>query len=368
MRVSLKETDIIAPNFKKRFSGVTATIIQLIPYQRAHGIRITALGPYLPNDLPSLAWSALGGLWKRPLNNPFRLWHARRNVEMIVGIFMRDVLHMKLRLIFTSASQRYHQPFTKWLIRRMDRVIATSKHSGSYLEVPHQVIMHGIDLNRFTPPLTQEDTFKFSGLPGKYAVGCFGRIRYQKGTDLFVDAMIELLPHYPEWTAIIAGRITLRHTVFARKLKDKISDAKLANRIIFIGELSDPCQWYRRLSLYVAPSRNEGFGLTPLEAMASQTAVVTSDAGAYAECVARGTGTVVPASNQPVLQKAIEFYMANPVQTITTGQTALNHVRSAFPLIREATAIGAVYHDLWVKAGNHDNFRKKDINFLDPID
>lgn len=351
MRVSLKETDVIAPNFKKKLSGVTSTIIRLVPFQRGQGTKISVLGIYLPDDLPSLAWIKLSGLWKKPLSHPFRLWHARRNVEMVVGIIMRDVLHMKLRLIFTSAAQRHHKPFTKWLIRRMDRVIATSERSGSYLEVPYRVIMHGIDLKRFTQPISEDDEFKASGFTGKYAVGCFGRIRHQKGTDLFVEAMVELLPHYPEWTAIIAGRVTLRHTAFAKKLKGKIACARLIDRIIFVGELADPCQWYRRLSLYVAPSRNEGFGLTPLEAMASQTAVVTSDAGSYAELVAEGTGIVIPAGNKLALRWAIESYLAHPMQTITAGKAALNHVHSNFPLIREAKAIDEVYQDLWSKNG-----------------
>ena len=117
---------------------------------------------------------------------------------MLAGIFMRDILRMKLRLVFTSAAQRDHKPFTKWLIRRMNAVIATSGRSGSFLQVPHDVIMHGVDLERFHPPVDLADAFSASGLPGKYAVGCFGRVRHSKGTDPFVDAMIALLPKYPE--------------------------------------------------------------------------------------------------------------------------------------------------------------------------
>lgn len=347
MLVPLSETVVIAPNFKKRLSGVTSTIVQLIPLQRALGVRIATLGPGLPDYLPSLAWNTLGGLWKRPLGHPFRIWHARRNIEMIAGIVLRDILRMKLRLVFTSAAQRHHKPLTRWLIRQMDRVIATSARSGSYLKVPHTVVMHGIDLHHFTPPATQEDEFSASGLPGKYAIGCFGRIRHQKGTDLFVDAMIALLPHYTDWTSVIAGRTTAEHEAFEKTLKEKIAAAGLTDRIVFLGEVPDVRQWYRRLTLYVAPSRNEGFGLTPLEAMASQTAVVTSDAGAYAELVAPGTGTVVPAGDGTALQKAIEPYLANLAQTMDAGKAALAHVRSSFPLIKEATAIDAVYNDLF---------------------
>lgn len=159
MRVSLKETEIIAPHFKKRLSGVTSTVVQLIPLQRKQGVCISTFGFGLPPNLPALTFKDLFGLWKSPKGRPFRIWHARRNIEMLCGVFLRDVLRMRLKLIFTSASRRHHKPFTKWLLRRMDKVIAISACTGTYLEVPHQVIMHGVDVRRFSPPQTVEDCF-----------------------------------------------------------------------------------------------------------------------------------------------------------------------------------------------------------------
>jgi len=341
--VRVQDVEVVAPNFKRRLSGVTSTIVQLIPLQRAKGLNIATMGPGLPDTLPHLGWSALWSFRSKPATKPFRIWHARRNIEMLAGIFMRDVLRMKLRLIFTSAAQRDHKPFTKWLIRRMNAVIATSGRSGSFLEVPHQVIMHGVDLERFHPPVGDEDSFAASGLPGKYAVGCFGRVRSSKGTDLFVDAMIALLPKYPDWTAIITGRTTAEHQSFEDALKAKIAAAGLQDRILILGEVPDIRVWYRRLTLYVAPSRNEGFGLTPLEAMASQTAVVASDAGAYAEMIVEGTGTSVAAGDGDALRKAIEPYLADPALAERDGENALRHVRATFPLEKEAAAISAVY-------------------------
>ncbi|EJF75670.1 glycosyltransferase family 4 protein [Bartonella alsatica] len=349
MRVSLEETEIIAPHFKKRLSGVTSTVIQLIPLQRKQGMCISTFGFGLPKNLPALTFKDLFGLWKSPKGKPFRIWHARRNIEMLCGVFLRDVLQMKLKLIFTSASRRHHKPFTKWLLRRMDKVIATSACTGTYLEVPHQVIMHGVDIRRFSPPKTLNDCFSSSGLSGKYAVGCFGRVRYLKGTDLFVDAMIALLPQYPEWTALIAGRTTAQHYSFEKKLRWKISEAGLSDRIIFLGEVLNTPLWYRRLLLYVAPSRTEGFGLTPLEAMASQTAVVASDAGAYKELVAEGTGTVVKAGDGGALTIAIEHYFADLEKTMAAGEKALAYVRTHFPLEKEAAAIGSVYKELFTE-------------------
>ncbi|EJZ19634.1 lipopolysaccharide core biosynthesis protein [Rhizobium sp. Pop5] len=343
----MRDVEIIAPNFKRRLSGVTSTIVQLIPCQIRLGIRIATLGPGLPEGLAKLTWPQLLGLWRRPARRRHRVWHARRNNEMAVGILLRHLLRMPLKLLFTSAAQRRHTAYTKWLIRRMDAVIATSDRSGSFLEVPHTVIQHGVDLSLFHPPETADDGITATGLPGRYLVGCFGRVRHQKGTDLFVKSMIELLPQYPEWTAVVSGRLTAEHTAFGDKLKADVAAAGLTDRMLFLGEVPDIKVWYRRLTLYVAPSRNEGFGLTPLEAMASRTAVVASDAGAYAELIAEGeTGSVVAAGDGEALTRAIVPYIADPALAIAHGENALRHVRANFALEKEASAIGAIYDRL----------------------
>ncbi len=343
----ISDVEIIAPNLKRRLSGVTSTIVQLIPCQIRLGIRIAALGPGLPPDLPRLKWPQLAGLWRPPAARRHRVWHARRNNEMAAGILLRHVLRMPLKLVFTSAAQRRHTSYTRWLIRRMDAVIATSSRSGSFLKVPHTVIQHGVDLALFHPPEGPDDTITATGLPGRHLVGCFGRVRHQKGTDLFVQAMIALLPQYPDWTAVISGRVTPEHTAFADKLKADIAAAGLADRIVFIGEVPDIKVWYRRLTLYVAPSRNEGFGLTPLEAMASKTAVVASDAGAYAEMIVSGeNGVIVPPGDGKALTAAIATYLADPALTAAQGETALRHVRENFALEKEATALARIYQEL----------------------
>ncbi|CAG1015062.1 mannosyltransferase [Rhizobiaceae bacterium] len=345
--LDMSKIEVVAPNLKFRLSGVTSTIVQLVPVQ-ARTLGIATLGPGLPDSLPKMRWWQLPTLLSRPVSGKKRIWHARRNVEMVAGLLLRRVLRAPLHLVFTSAAQRYHQPFTKWLIRRMDAVIATSARSGSYLDVPHEVVMHGVDLDLFHPPRDGDDEFCAAGLPGRFAVGCFGRIREQKGTDLFVDAMIELLPRFPDWTAVIAGRVTPENFAFAQSLKARIATAGLGERIVFLGEVPDIRLWFRRVSLYVAPSRNEGFGLTPLEAMASRTPVVASDAGAYAEMVVPGeTGAAVPAGDGAALTAAIARYLADPALAEWHGRQALDHVRERFPLSREAEGVAKVYERLW---------------------
>jgi mannosyltransferase len=343
----MRKVEVVAPNFKRRLSGVTSTIIQLVPLQAA-GIGIATLGPGLPDTLPKMRWRQVFSLLRRPASGRRRVWHARRNVEMLAGLVLRDVLRAPLRLVFTSASQRRHKAWTKFLIRRMDAVIATSRKTAAYLDVPNTVVMHGIDLARFSPPADLGAAKAAVGLdPSRSYVGCFGRVRRQKGTDLFVDVMIALLPAHPQWSAVIAGRATAEHKGFEAELKDRVKRAGLADRILFVGEHKDIERWYRALSLFVAPQRWEGFGLTPLEAMASGVPVVAADVGAFSELVASGeTGIVVERDDPDAMIEAVGRLMGDEAERARAAGAALRRVRSVFPLKGEAEKLIELYRDL----------------------
>lgn len=346
--VDMRAVEVVAPNFKQRLSGVTSTIVQLVPLQ-ARKIGIATLGPGLPDHLPKIRWWQVPALLRRPSGRPFRIWHARRNTEMLGGVVLRHLLRAPLRLVFTSASQREHTGWSRFLIRRMDAVIATSRKTAAYLKVPNTVVMHGIDTDRFNPPKDVAEAVRAVGLdPAQRYVGCFGRVRHQKGTDLFVDAMIELLPRHPKWSSIIAGRATGPHVAFEEELKRRASEAGLADRIHFVGEHTDIPRWYRALSLFVAPQRWEGFGLTPLEAMATGVPVVAADVGAFSELVVDGgTGRIVPRDDLAAMTAAIESYLMDEPARLSAAQAALLHARQNFPLEREVADLIAVYEDLW---------------------
>lgn len=335
---------VIAPNFKRRLSGVTSTIIQLVPEQTRQGLAIATLGPGLPDHLPKLRYRDIWRLWKRPANGRNRIWHARRNTEMVGGIVLRDGLRMPLKLVFTSASQRHHKPFTKWLISRMDHVIATSAKTAGYLERDCCVIMHGIDTQRFSPPHDKRAAKAAIGLnPDIGYIGCFGRIRPSKGTDIFIEAMRQVLPAAPGWQAVIAGRATEKYVNFERDLKQRAATGETAGRMHFVGEHTDIERWYQAMDLFVAPQRWEGFGLTPLEAMACGVGCVVTDTGAFARMVSPlSPQNVVPVEDSAALSAAITEAIANPLASADISR----YVQANFALDGEAKAINEVYDRL----------------------
>ena len=337
--------EVIAPNLNRRLSGVTATVERLLPVQTRE-IGIVAAGTGLPAHVPGVPlWSVI-----RMSRRPCRVWHARRNIEMLAGLVLRHVLRKRLKLVFTSASQRNHTRYTRLLISGMDAVVATSRKSARYLERASLVIPHGIDTEKFSPPADRPALRRVLGLPERrMLVGCYGRIRRQKGTDVFVDAMLEVLPRHAGMTALVMGRATHKHRLFLQGLREKVARAGLEDRVLFLPEapVAEMARWYQALDLLVAPQRWEGFGLTPLEAMACGVPVIATTVGAFDELVVEGaTGRLIPPGDVERMGAAVEAVLASPGALRQWSAAARRHVEEGFRIEDEAAALNALYREL----------------------
>ncbi len=338
--------DVLVPNFKRRLSGVTSTIVRLVPLQ-AQEMALAAVAPDLPFILPQIRPVQLITMPRRGPSGA-RVWHARRNTEMLAGLALKHILRKRLKLLFTSASQRKHTGYTKWLIGQMDHVIATSQKTAGYLDRPADVILHGIDVAQFTPAEDRAALRAKLTLPDSVLVGCYGRIRAQKGTGDFVEAMIPLMQERPDVHGLIMGRATERHVDYEKALRAQIAEAGLTDRLHILPEVPvhEMADWYRVLDLFVAPQRWEGFGLTPLEAMACGVPVIATTVGAFPELISDQTGTLVPPQDTPVMETAIARYLDDPALRAIRGTAARAHIEQNFRIEGEAEAIMTIYRRL----------------------
>ncbi len=339
-----EKIEVVAPNLKRRLSGVTTTVVRLLPIQ-ARDIGIVATGPGLPPELPHIS------LWKAATidRRRWRVWHARRNNEMLLGLFFRHVLRRRYRLLFTSAAQRNHKRFTKWLIARMDAVVATSPKAASYLERPATVILHGVDTKTLRPAADRVALRQSLGLPDGLLVGCFGRIRHQKGVDVLVDAFLALQADIPDMQLVLTGRITPDNEAFWAEQQRKLEAAGVAGRVHLRGEVSwdDLVRHFQAMDLFVAPARWEGFGLTPLEAMACGVPAVAGRVGAFEAQIRDGeTGAIVDAGDAAKLAETIAALVADRGALAAMGAAARAHVEARFRIEGEAAALIEVYRRL----------------------
>lgn len=345
---TLEAIEVIVPNLHWRYSGVTATNRMIAP-RLAKRVRIGWLGRHAPDGVPRLSFGDLLALRRPRPGRPPLIWHARRNDEMMIGLALK-ALGWPLALIFTSAAQRRHKSLTRRLIAAMDAVISPTEAAASFLERPATIVPHGVDTDLYRPPPDRAAAFAATGLPGRYAIGVFGRVRPQKGTDVFVQAMCRLLPRYPDFSAVVIGRIAAENTAFAADLRRQVAAAGLADRVLFMGELpiDEVPRWYQAITIYVFASRNEGFGLTLIEAMAAGCALVAAQAGAAEKVVTDGeTGLLVPPGDVDALVAALEPLMRDPARASALGMRARERVLDAFSIDAEADGIVAVYRALW---------------------
>ena len=298
---------------------------------------------------PVSLWKALAASRKAPARRPL-LWHVRRNNEMFWALVARDLLRLPIKTVFTSAAIRRHSAFPRFLMSKMDAVIATSPKAAEFVSNVVAVVPHGVDTARFLPAADRAEAWRETGYPGTGGIATVGRVRPEKGTDLFVDTMIRVLPQRPGLTALVIGATEARFAQFQAGLERRISDAGLSDRILFTGAIEKEAlpTVLSALSLLVALPRYEGYGMTPLEAMASGTPVVVSDTGAFATFVANGkSGLLVPINDLERACEAVSRVLEDATLAESMALGARETAVKEFSIARELRGVDKVYQGLW---------------------
>ncbi|MGC1495122.1 MAG: glycosyltransferase family 4 protein [Sulfitobacter sp.] len=340
--------ELFVTNYNPHFTGVSATTANVVRQQVAQ-YDMALVGHPLPGCPTPLSRSAAHrASLIGPAEKPFAIWHVRRNPEMRSAIWLRDIRRAPIKIVFTSAAQRLHSAYPRWLISRMDAVIATTDKAAAYVPHVRAVVPHGVDTDVFTPAQDRAAAWAALGYGGTQGIATVGRIRPEKGTDVFVDAMLRLLPQSPGTTALVVGRAGGKHEAFLKGLKDKVAAAGLADRLLFVGEIpaADLPKLMQALCLVVQLPRYEGYGMVPLEGLASGVAFVGSDAGYYRQFSDQGrVGSIVPLDAEAAAEAAKTWLShADPDQL---SQITRDVVKTHFSAKAEADGIGAVYRDLW---------------------
>ena len=337
--------EILIGNSSRKFSGGTSIMLQLLDYQNKMK-PILVIGKYfVPAHIKNISFLEFLKLIKiQHISGKPRVFYTRRNDEMIQALIAKWIFGANIKIIFSSSAQRSHTSFTKWLMQNMDSIVSTSKMAASYLtsRPADEIIPHGIDVKRFQPPQNKNEAWKRLGYPGSFGIGIFGRVRHSKGIDVLVDAGISILPKYPEATIIICGECIPTDYRYKKQMEDKIKLADLEERIIFIGkqDFKDLPILFQGMKVVAALSRNEGYGLTPLEGMASGAAVLTSEEGAWKEIIRNDVdGFCIPTDNVEITKIKLEELIANPNKTDEMGRLAHKNIIENYSIETEAERI-----------------------------
>lgn len=336
--------EVILGNANRRFSGVTSTMLQVLQRQQNQASIVVLGAWHLPSTVRHVQFlTLLRQLRGQQAKGRIVVFHARRNNEMIQGLIIRSLAHCTVRLLFTSTAQRHHTRLTRWLMKQMDSVISTCHAAASYLKTPpDKLIPHGIDTERYQPVPEPVALPADLVTPAQHYIGIFGRVRPQKGVDILVNAALPILVRYTDWALIIVGEIKPDEQSFVAKLKLQAAQAGVLDRIVFTGPRSfqELPKLFACMSIVTALSRNEGYGLTVLEAMSSAKAVIASRAGAWPDILSpEEDGLLVDIGDVPSTRAALERLITDSDLRSELAAKARRTVLNRYSIETEAQAL-----------------------------
>ena len=179
----------------------------------------------------------------------------------------------------------------RWIVNRADRVIACSYYMREQIadifgveEARVAVIPNGIDPDDLQPhdgPGLERLRAEFAA-PRERLVLLIGRLVYEKGFQLALEAMPRLIEAIPGTRFLVAGSGT--HEPALRRQTEELG---LLGHGTFLGWIGDDVlhSLYRIADVCVVPSIYEPFGLVALESMASGCPCIVADTGGLREVV-----------------------------------------------------------------------------------
>lgn len=208
-------------------------------------------------------------------------------------VTIHDCIHLMFPQYLPSRfAWAYARTFMWSAAHRSDRILTVSETSKRdilrFFDVPQEkisVIYNAIDERFWMAPPDEEisrvrDRFQLTNPYILYA----GNIKPHKNLERLIEAFNILhTGGFPELKLLIIGDEISKYATLRRA----IHRHQLHRHVRFLGFVPDHtlAALYRLATAFVFPSLYEGFGLPPLEAMASGTPVVTSNVSSLPEVV-----------------------------------------------------------------------------------
>jgi len=218
----------------------------------------------------------------------------------------------------------------RWMTHAADRVITCSQymeaHCSAVFELAPgtiEVIPNGIDASDLQP-VPDLDGFRTQyAAPGERLVILAGRLVYEKGFQLALEALPRIVQELGNVRFVIAG--SGRHEA---ELRAQARDLGLEPHGTFLGWVDDRTlhSLYAVADLCLIPSIFEPFGLVALEAMASGCVCIVADTGGLREIVPERAGLRFTAKDPVALGAAIERALGDDALRGELIEQAREHV------------------------------------------
>jgi glycosyltransferase involved in cell wall biosynthesis len=207
------------------------------------------------------------------------------------------------------------------------------------ITAPVEIIPNGINPEEFEPrPPPGLFYAQHPELKNQPFVLFLSRVHFKKGLDYLAAAFARVAAKRPDVRLVVAGPDEGAREPFEAAIRA----SGLGDRVHLVGSIysRDRYSALRDAACFCLPSRQEGFSVAILEAMACGTPVVVSEGCHFPELAARGAGEVVPLETGAIAE-ALERVLVNDALRERMGAAGREMVMSEYtwPLIAEKMAI-----------------------------
>jgi glycosyltransferase involved in cell wall biosynthesis len=269
-------------------------------------------------------------------------------------VTIHDTIHLTFPQYLPNRAAHAYARASMWAAaRRSDRILTVSEASKRdilhHFKVPAEkvvVVYNGID-ERFSREPAATDVARVREryqLDGRFVL-YVGNIKPHKNLVRLIEAFHALRrAELADLKLLIIGDEISKLPALRRA----VHVHKLHKHVRFLGYLPDEMLaiLYRLASVFVFPSLYEGFGLPPLEAMASGTPVVTSNVSSLPE-VTGGAAVLVDPYSVPSIVEGMRRVLSDPVLAAEMRRKGLVRARE-FSWERAAARTRELY---WQTAG-----------------
>jgi len=211
------------------------------------------------------------------------------------------------------------------------------------------VVLNGLRPEEYAPPppdRVREFRSHFNIAPDARVAAVVGRIKFgRKGQETFVRAAARIADRVPTAVFLIVGAPFPGNEEHVDRLKALIDELKIADRVVFTGEIEDMRIAYAAIDLLVLSSGlPEPFGLVLIEAMSFSKPVIGTAHGGPLEIVEDGRcGYLVPPDSPEKMAQAMERVLSNRELSVTLGNNGRQRFLELFRFETIHRSIQALY-------------------------
>ena len=207
------------------------------------------------------------------------------------------------------------------------------------------LVYNGVDARRYSPdPTAKEQLAKALSIrPEEIILATLSYLKPHKNIDVIIEACQQLTERGVACRLLVIGEGMMRCEWEA--LAEKLG---IADRIHWLGHVSDPIPILQGCDAFLMVSMGEGFGLALAEAMACGTAVVATRSGALNEIVEDGnSGLLVPPRDVSALADAIEKLAKDEGKRRQMARRGTERVRRHYTVEASIEKMMNVYETMW---------------------